>query len=277
MSSIKHTIIMILLMFSFVYSQKFSGDLACECGCKVNKMSSEFLTELKKLENKTGLKFHVTSGYRCRSYNNQVGGGKNSRHMYGMAVDIRYSNYYSKSKQLKKIVKHAKKSGYFTFVYDEIDHIHIDSTPGKYFSFKSEEENSIFSESLYAGYIVKSNSSSFFRLGYLSTNGDTSSNLYIDKLINSDDLSESLSFGLGAQIHVSSIINYIGFSISGGIATDYETDSNFHYMEPSISIGYMLDLVDLRIEISKASPINSENIEPSTNLSLNINFGAFKI
>ena len=229
MPSTKNNLIIFLLMLSFIYPQKFSGDLACECGCKANKMNSEFLSELKELEIKTGLNFHVTSGYRCRNYNSYVDGHENSRHLYGMAVDIRYSNYYSKKKQLKRILKHARKSGYFTFVYDEITHIHLDRTPGKYFSFKSKEKNTRYSESLYGGYIIKSNSNRLFRIGYLSTAGGTSSNLYIDKLLNSNELSESVSFGLGVQLHLTSIINYIGFSISGGVATDYQSDSNFHF------------------------------------------------
>ena len=270
-------LIVVLSIISFLYSNQFSGDLACECGCNVNKMDNEFLSQLKKIEKKSGLNFYITSGYRCRYYNNYVDGHENSRHLYGMAVDIRYSNHQSKKKQLKKIIKYARKSDYFTFVYDEITHIHLDRTPGKYFSFKSKENNTRYSESLYAGYILKSNHNRLFRVGYLSTAGITSSNLHIEKLLSSNDLSESISFGLGANIHLSSIIDYIGFFISGGIATDSSTETNFHYMEPTFSFGYMFNIIDLRIEISKKTPLNFENMQPSTNVSLNINLGAFNI
>ena len=107
------------------YGQDFEGQLSCP-HCGVNKMDKEFLKELKLLENGWSFNLHITSGYRCEVYNRQVGGDNYSRHLEGLAVDIRIYD----SNNIDEIKILAKKSGYFTRVYDEGNHIALPPQTG---------------------------------------------------------------------------------------------------------------------------------------------------
>ena len=116
----------ILLIFIFlinlVNGQDFEGELSCS-HCGKNKMDKEFLRQLKLLENDCSFDFYITSGYRCEVQNRKVGGDIYSRHLEGLAVDIRI--YDSSNVEEIKIL--AEQSDYFTRVYDEHNppHIHI--------------------------------------------------------------------------------------------------------------------------------------------------------
>lgn len=52
----------------------------------------ELVRKLQILRDKIGLPIRVTSGYRCKIYNQQVGGVKNSQHILGKAADVVCSN-----------------------------------------------------------------------------------------------------------------------------------------------------------------------------------------
>ena len=63
-------------------------ELACKCGCNVEKMDSGFMVMLQKLRQTLDRPLFITSGYRCQEHNKAVGGASESYHLKGMAADI---------------------------------------------------------------------------------------------------------------------------------------------------------------------------------------------
>jgi len=265
----KVTTLATFLIFSILSAQQFNGDFACECGCNVNRMNQEFLNQLKKLEKKCSQKFYITSGYRCSKYNREVGGYSQSKHMSGMAVDIRYRN----KKQLKQIRKYASRSGYFTFVLDEGNHIHIERGYGA-FRYKTEKGVKRYNESIFAGY-GKNKMNSYYRVGYISSYLKMSNVLFFDKLDKSTVLNSKSSFGLGFQMDTPFIFDYISLSLAGGYGKHGNLDTRLHFSEQAISIGFTGAFLDIKIEFSNFYPINYNELSASTNVGFNISVGTF--
>ena len=74
-----------------IKSQYFTDkELACRCGCGkgLQDMDQSFLNRLDMLRTSFGGPLVITSGFRCRTYNEKIKGSKNSQHCNGMAVDI---------------------------------------------------------------------------------------------------------------------------------------------------------------------------------------------
>lgn len=62
-------------------------ELMCPC-CRWCEVDAALLTLLESIRKEIGEPIHVTSGYRCAKHNSEVGGARNSRHLYGQAADI---------------------------------------------------------------------------------------------------------------------------------------------------------------------------------------------
>lgn len=72
-------------------SQYFTEkELACRCGCGkgMQDMEQSFLNRLDMLRTSFGGPLVITSGYRCKKYNEKIKGSKNSQHTFGRAVDV---------------------------------------------------------------------------------------------------------------------------------------------------------------------------------------------
>lgn len=77
---------------------------------------------LDKLRKKIDAPIIVTSGYRCKKHNKEVGGAENSYHMRGMAADI-----YSKKYSPDALGRYAEEIDFDTIiVYPEKGFIHLD-------------------------------------------------------------------------------------------------------------------------------------------------------
>ena len=60
-------------------------------------MEPNFLAMLQSLRSKMGIPFVINSGYRCEKHNKNVSPkAPNSRHRFGMAVDIKTSDWSSR-------------------------------------------------------------------------------------------------------------------------------------------------------------------------------------
>jgi len=55
-------------------------------------MDSSFLAKLEEAREIAGVPFKITSGYRTKEHNAEVGGVPNSSHLIGVAADIAVSN-----------------------------------------------------------------------------------------------------------------------------------------------------------------------------------------
>lgn len=71
-------------------SQHFDdSEFACKCGCGQCKIEPELLFVLERVRVKFGKPVTVTSANRCESHNKRVGGSPRSKHLLGVAADIR--------------------------------------------------------------------------------------------------------------------------------------------------------------------------------------------
>lgn len=75
----------------------------CSC-CSKNEMNETFLERLDKAREYAVTSFVVSSGYRCQSHNEAVGGSPNSSHMKGLAVDIVVRNSGQRYKILMGLI-----------------------------------------------------------------------------------------------------------------------------------------------------------------------------
>lgn len=70
-------------------SEHFSRDeFACQCLCGFDSVDVELLNVLEELRNHFGKPIRITSGNRCRTHNNEIGGAISSQHTKGLAADI---------------------------------------------------------------------------------------------------------------------------------------------------------------------------------------------
>jgi len=69
--------------------QYFSDDEFERIGSDPTKMNIAMMGKLASLRSALGIPLPLTSAWRSESRNRQVGGAKNSAHLYGRAVDLR--------------------------------------------------------------------------------------------------------------------------------------------------------------------------------------------
>lgn len=79
------------------------SEFECPCCSKV-VVSRKLVFMLDVARSLAGVPFNISSGYRCKKHNKQVGGVKNSAHLTGLAVDIEVSDNVSRLKILRALV-----------------------------------------------------------------------------------------------------------------------------------------------------------------------------
>ena len=62
-------------------------EFQCTC-CKRVMLDPELVGRLQMMRDELGAAITVNSGYRCAAHNRDVGGAKDSQHLYGKAADI---------------------------------------------------------------------------------------------------------------------------------------------------------------------------------------------
>jgi len=66
-------------------------EFKCPC-CGEVHMDDKFLSMLDLARTIAGIPFVITSGYRCKKHNKEIGGVPDSAHTKGLASDIRVNN-----------------------------------------------------------------------------------------------------------------------------------------------------------------------------------------
>lgn len=96
------------------------AEFMCPCCYKV-MLDPILLKKLVALRQKIDRPIYINSGYRCKQYNDQVEGHKNSYHLFGMAVDIRVKDI-----NISDLKIHAKLIGFKGIgVYSDFLHLDI--------------------------------------------------------------------------------------------------------------------------------------------------------
>lgn len=83
-------------------------ELVCPCGqCDGGEMKPSFMARLTELRKHLDFAFPISSAFRCKQHNADVGGVKLSYHTQGRAVDIALTHA-----QAHKVVKFADDFGF---------------------------------------------------------------------------------------------------------------------------------------------------------------------
>ena len=94
-------------------------------GSGVN-MDSSFLAKLEEAREIAGIPFKITSGYRTKTHNKEVGGVPNSSHLIGVASDIAVSSGSERYTILNALIKAG-----FKRIGVAKTFIHCDTDPNK--------------------------------------------------------------------------------------------------------------------------------------------------
>ena len=84
------------------------------------KVDDKLVEKLQILRDKLGKPLTINSAYRCEVRNKQVGGAKNSQHLYGKAADISLHNINMPIERLEKLAESIGFDGiglYNTFIH----------------------------------------------------------------------------------------------------------------------------------------------------------------
>jgi uncharacterized protein YcbK (DUF882 family) len=74
-------------------SENFSREeFACGCKCGFDAVDVELVAVLEDVRAHYGKAVTITSGCRCESHNKSVGGAPRSKHVKGIAADIRVAD-----------------------------------------------------------------------------------------------------------------------------------------------------------------------------------------
>lgn len=100
-------------------------EFACNCGACQNKIDHSLVEDLDRIRDNLQEPMVITSGYRCESYNREVGGVEGSAHTKGLAVDIACNTSQMRYKLLSELLGHFYRIGIAK------DFIHADRDPTK--------------------------------------------------------------------------------------------------------------------------------------------------
>ena len=96
-------------------------------------MDTNFLTKLEEAREIAGVPFKITSGYRTKEHNKEVGGVPNSSHLIGVAADVSVSGGHDRYVILNALIKAGfKRLGVAkTFIHCDTD----DSKPNSVWTY----------------------------------------------------------------------------------------------------------------------------------------------
>jgi len=105
------------------YEYFLAEEFACPC-CGKAEMKHSFMRELEALRLWLDEPMIINSGYRCPAHNETVVGSKSSKHMEGIAADVKTYN----GRHQRRILDHALPS--FAGVGIAKTFVHLDTRSG---------------------------------------------------------------------------------------------------------------------------------------------------
>ena len=123
-------------------SKDFDSDEFSCPHCGKNKVAGELVIKLQQLRDIISKAIFITSGYRCQTYNDRIGGALNSAHLIGEGVDIQVKDMlpFVLAYQASEI------KGIRLGIYP--NHLHMDirpANPSKYWLVKKYGQKVIYS------------------------------------------------------------------------------------------------------------------------------------
>ena len=103
------------------------NEFQCPC-CKRVMIHPDLLNNLIILRKIINEPIYINSGYRCKNYNDQVGGVSKSYHTFGMAADI-----HARTVLIPHLAIHAQQAGFKGIgVYKTFIHVDVRSSSYKW-------------------------------------------------------------------------------------------------------------------------------------------------
>lgn len=96
------------------------------CGNGPEKMDFKTVQSVDGARSEAGIRFVITSAYRCPEHNAEVGGVSSSSHVGGYAVDIKCGGSRSRHKIVTALINNG-----FNRIGVADNFIHADKDPGK--------------------------------------------------------------------------------------------------------------------------------------------------
>lgn len=82
------------------------SELACPC-CWAFDMPEWVLEKIQAVRDEFGFNMTINSGYRCKDHNVKVGGSSTSRHLIGLAIDVKINQNQLRKKILEAAERHG--------------------------------------------------------------------------------------------------------------------------------------------------------------------------
>lgn len=109
-----------------------NDNMCCPC-CNAIIYRDEFIAKVQTLRDRMAIPFYLSKKgggfYRCPSYNESIGGVKDSQHLLGNAMDILSLGWNGAVKW--KFIKEATELGLSIGIYDNPSFFHVDDRDGK--------------------------------------------------------------------------------------------------------------------------------------------------
>ena len=99
-------------------------EFACKCGCGENRIDPDFVWLLEIARGISGCAYIITSGYRCREHDREMGGKGN--HPTGLAADIQVNGSYTRALILDGLLRAG-----FRRIGIGARFIHVDAVPDR--------------------------------------------------------------------------------------------------------------------------------------------------
>lgn len=107
-----------------------SSELMCKCGCGTRLACTELFLVLELVRLKFGVPVIITSGYRCPDHNKNVGGAPESKHVDGIAADIKVKGV--EPKEVYEFLDETFPTCYGVGLYSSWVHIDVRSSKARW-------------------------------------------------------------------------------------------------------------------------------------------------
>lgn len=101
------------------------SEFSCKCSCGFSDIDYNLVVKLQRVRDEIGIPLKITSGCRCPSHNESVGGENFSSHISGFAADISCTDSFKRMTLLPVLCREFRRVG-----VDGI-FIHVDIDPTK--------------------------------------------------------------------------------------------------------------------------------------------------